>query len=107
MKNLMRFVSTVLLIVTISTIAVPALASGWTDRYGSDDLRVNGKYDKRYVKNLQTDLNKVLRLSLAVDGIFGASTKQAVVMFQNKNNLTADGIVGNATKKALWKAIQN
>lgn len=37
----------------------------------------------------------------AVDGIFGAGTRGAVVAFQQKNGLTADGIVGKATYRAL------
>lgn len=37
----------------------------------------------------------------AVDGIYGAQTRKAVVWFQQKNGLTADGIVGPATLKAL------
>ena len=37
----------------------------------------------------------------AVDGIFGAKTKEAVKYFQRKNGLTVDGIVGNKTLKAL------
>ena len=36
-----------------------------------------------------------------VDGVFGASTKQAVIAFQKKNGLTADGVVGQSTYKAL------
>lgn len=35
------------------------------------------------------------------DGIFGANTKQAVIKFQKKNGLTADGVVGTATLAAL------
>ena len=37
----------------------------------------------------------------AVDGIFGSATRKAVVAFQKKNGLTADGIVGKATYAAL------
>ena len=37
----------------------------------------------------------------SVDGVFGAGTKSAVVAFQKKNGLTADGVVGKATYKAL------
>ena len=37
----------------------------------------------------------------SVDGVFGAKTKAAVVAFQKKNGLTADGIVGKSTYKAL------
>ena len=36
-----------------------------------------------------------------MDGIFGSGTKKAVILFQKKNGLTADGIVGKATYKAL------
>lgn len=37
----------------------------------------------------------------SVDGIFGAGTRAAVISFQKKNGLTADGVVGKATYKAL------
>ena len=37
----------------------------------------------------------------SVDGVFGAGTRSAVISFQKKNGLTADGVVGKATYKAL------
>ncbi len=37
----------------------------------------------------------------SVDGVFGASTRSAVIAFQKKNGLTADGVVGKSTYKAL------
>ncbi len=37
----------------------------------------------------------------SVDGVFGAGTKAAVIAFQKKNGLTADGVVGKSTYKAL------
>ena len=37
----------------------------------------------------------------SVDGVFGAKTKSAVIAFQKKNGLTADGVVGKSTYKAL------
>ena len=37
-----------------------------------------------------------------VDDIFGKQTDKAVRTFQEKNNLTVDGIVGQITWKALW-----
>ena len=36
-----------------------------------------------------------------MDGVFGAGTKKAVIAFQKKNGLKADGVVGKATYKAL------
>lgn len=37
----------------------------------------------------------------SVDGVYGAKTREAVKAFQRKNGLTADGIVGSATAKAM------
>jgi N-acetylmuramoyl-L-alanine amidase len=40
-----------------------------------------------------------------VDGKFGQSTYNAVLLFQRKNGLTADGVVGKATMAALGIAV--
>ncbi len=53
------------------------------------------------VKTIQTKLKRWGYYTGSVDGIFGAKTKSAVQYFQRKNGLTADGIVGKATAKAM------
>ena len=53
------------------------------------------------VKEVQRRLKQWGYYSGSVDGIFGAGTKKAVIAFQKKNGLTADGVVGKATYKAL------
>ena len=53
------------------------------------------------VKSIQTKLKRWGYYTGSVDGVFGAKTKSAVQSFQRKNGLTADGIVGNATAKAM------
>lgn len=53
------------------------------------------------VKEVQRRLKQWGYYSGAVDGIFGSGTKKAVIAFQQKNGLTADGIVGKATYAAL------
>lgn len=53
------------------------------------------------VKTIQTKLKRWGYYTGSVDGVFGAKTKSAVQYFQRKNGLTADGIVGNATAKAM------
>lgn len=52
------------------------------------------------VKWLQRELNN-RGYNLSVDGIFGSGTYNAVIDFQKKHGLSADGIVGPSTKKAL------
>ena len=53
------------------------------------------------VRTIQQKLKNWGYYKGSVDGIYGQKTKQAVVYFQRKNGLTADGIVGNKTLKAL------
>lgn len=53
------------------------------------------------VKEVQRRLKQWGYYNGSVDGVFGAATRAAVVAFQKKNGLKADGIVGNATFQAL------
>ena len=53
------------------------------------------------VKEVQRRLKLWGYYNGSVDGVFGAGTKKAVIAFQKKNGLTADGVVGQSTYKAL------
>lgn len=53
------------------------------------------------VKEVQRRLKNWGYYKGSVDGVFGAGTKSAVIAFQKKNGLKADGVVGKATYKAL------
>lgn len=53
------------------------------------------------VKEVQRRLKKWGYYNGSVDGVFGSGTRAAVIKFQKKNGLTADGVVGKATYKAL------
>lgn len=59
------------------------------------------KRDVVSVKTYQQKLKSWGYYTGAVDGVKGAKTVSAVKAFQRKNGLTADGIVGNATAKAM------
>lgn len=53
------------------------------------------------VKALQKNLNILIKAKLTVDGEFGTATYNAVIKFQTKYKLTADGIVGENTQKKI------
>ncbi|MCM0646951.1 L,D-transpeptidase family protein [Clostridium swellfunianum] len=54
------------------------------------------------IKEIQQKLNK-FGYKLIVDGDYGSSTTAAVIDFQKRNKINADGVVGPATFKALEK----
>lgn len=53
------------------------------------------------VRQIQTKLKNWGYYSGNVDGIYGTQTKEAVIWFQRRNGLAADGIAGPATLKAM------
>jgi N-acetylmuramoyl-L-alanine amidase len=53
------------------------------------------------VRQIQTKLKQWGYYSGSVDGIYGTKTKNAVISFQKKNKLTADGVAGLATLAAM------
>jgi peptidoglycan hydrolase-like protein with peptidoglycan-binding domain len=53
------------------------------------------------IKAVQNVLKKWGYYTGAVDGVFGPKTRQAVINFQKKNGLVADGIVGSKTEAAM------
>jgi hypothetical protein len=57
------------------------------------------------VANLQTALGALGFYSAPIDGDYGDSTRAAVLDFQIGHGLTADGVAGPATMKALREAV--
>ena len=53
------------------------------------------------VRRIQTKLKNWGYYEGQIDGIFGSKTKKAVIAFQKKNGLTADGIAGKNTLAAM------
>ena len=53
------------------------------------------------VRQVQQKLKQWGYYSGSVDGVFGQSTYNAIVRFQKKNGLTADGVAGQATLAAM------
>lgn len=68
-----------------------------------DSVETLSKYGSRgnEVRQIQTKLKRWGYYTGNVDGIYGTQTVNAVKYFQRKNGLTADGIAGPATLKAM------
>lgn len=82
----------VLFAVNIAVIALAQTAQAAVYRQGSSGDAV---------RTIQQKLVNWGYMSGGVDGIYGPKTVTAVKSFQSKNGLTADGIAGPATLKAL------
>ena len=69
----------------------------------NDTLETLSKYGSRgtEVTQIQTKLKRWGYYTGNIDGIYGTQTVNAVKYFQRKNGLTADGIAGPATLKAM------
>ena len=92
---------------TYFNIAKGSLPTSKVDTSKFPTLR-KGSTNVYYVKQLQTRINELgykgsNKRALVVDGKFGENTLYAVKVFQKKNGLTVDGIVGKNTWKALYK----
>jgi hypothetical protein len=71
--------------------------SGRTLRYGS-----SGNDVRQIQQQINTAARSLAPLPiLSVDGQYGRGTERAVVQFQNLVGLTADGVVGTATRTRL------
>lgn len=87
MKKTVKIILTVILIATITTVCVSALS------------KIGSRSDE--VRKIQTRLKNWGYYKGEIDGIFGTETKNAVIAFQKKNNLKADGIAGEKTLEAM------
>ena len=98
MKTLNKFIFLLMIIFAFITIF-----STFVSAATLLDVNVLLEYGSKgeQVKLLQTELNSVMNAGLTVDGSFGSGTENAVINFQNKYGLEADGIVGIATAGKL------
>ena len=97
MKKRFLYFWSILVIILINILAISIITNlgGSTEalsKYGSQGTEV---------RQIQTKLKNWGYYKGNVDGIFGTATKSAVVYFQRKNGLTADGIAGPATLGAM------
>lgn len=91
-RSLAALALLVLLAMVLTALLACNLAQAATYRQGSTGEQV---------RTIQDKLKRWGYYDGAVDGIFGNGTRRAVVKFQQKNGLTADGVVGTNTLRAL------
>lgn len=94
-KKKLFFALAVIFILNISAIALSSLVPSVEA----------ASYKRGSTGTVVTQIQEKLRnwgyYSGEVDGVYGSLTAQAVSLFQQKNGLTADGIAGPATLKAM------
>ena len=86
-------------------LAAGSMAAGGATARAETVLKQGSSGD--YVWDLQYRLRTIGLFDRELTGYFGAYTRQAVVKFQKKYGLKADGVVGAATWKALRKYTLN
>ena len=100
MKKIFKMVAIVLMIVSMGVSFKAIVPIVQTTQTAYAQVIKQGNRGET-VKTIQRKLKNWGYYTGAVDGIFGAKTKEAVKYFQRKNGLVADGIVGNKTLSAL------
>ena len=101
LKNNKRIIFIISTTITIMIMLV--LSTIYVNNKEKMTVETLSKYGSRgsEVTQIQTKLKRWGYYSGNVDGIYGTQTVNAVKYFQRKNGLTADGIAGPATLKAM------
>ena len=106
-----RSIKVLALSLTLAASVVAGAALALPERFAREEQAICGMAEEAavlkqgstgsLVRTVQTKLKRWGYYDGSVDGIYGSKTKKAVVYFQKKNGLTADGIVGKKTFAAL------
>lgn len=98
-QAIIMIISTIILLIT----GTAAIAIIYKNNQENETIEVLSQYGSRgsEVTRIQTKLKRWGYYSGNIDGIYGTQTVKAVKYFQRKNGLTADGIAGPATLKAM------
>ncbi|WP_371370949.1 3D domain-containing protein [Sporomusa aerivorans] len=96
MKNIKKLVASAL-------VASVVAANIWTPLAFAalGDQALKAGMNGQDVQELQVRLADLGYSDVTPDGVFGETTEQAIIHFQNAKNLTADGVVGEETVQNL------
>lgn len=102
MKNDFRWKNSRVNIVILSIfLTLIIIFSGNNTAFGHPGGTISWGSRGEEVRTVQQKLKRWGYFEGAVDGVYGSETYRAVVYFQKKNGLKADGVIGTNTKKAL------
>jgi len=76
----------------------------WVREADEERLGEVNRRSRSYIRWIQASLNRIIGAGLAVDGILGRRTRQAIRRFQRQRGLRVDGIPGSRTQAALIAA---
>ncbi|MFI3324996.1 MAG: spore cortex-lytic enzyme [Clostridia bacterium] len=93
-KQTVYYIGKILIVVLINLLFITML---YHNVYAVSKIGSQGTQ----VREIQTALQDLGYFTDTVDGIFGSKTQSALISFQNDYGLTADGIAGTNTLKAL------
>lgn len=71
---------------------------------GLDSNPAAGPTGQQKIRRIQSALNRALGLQLPLDGLMNFRTRRAIRMFQREKGIPADGIINQATERALIAA---
>ena len=100
-NSIRRILAVSLLAVLMLTAVAAAFSASPTTAGVAEAATLQQGSSGSKVSEIQQRLKNWGYYSGSVDGIFGSGTKSAVVSFQRRNGLTAEGIVGPATAAAI------
>lgn len=104
MKNKVLPILKILFIILLNLFAITLF---WTSTRPDESVQTLSKVGSRgaEVRAIQEKLKERGLYKIAVDGIYGAKTKEAVIKFQKQQKIAADGIAGPVTLKRLGISI--
>lgn len=97
MQKVLKYIWGILVIILINVLVI-AIVSNLTDSIQT--LSKMGSQGTE-VKQIQTKLKSMGYYKGTVDSVFGSGTKSALISFQRAKGLTADGVAGDKTLKAM------
>lgn len=92
--------------VVFAIMSMGTVAVVMTNYFQSNVEVVDAALTTSQVRTVQTKLKRWGYYTGTVDGIYGNLTRKAVRLFQSKNGLTVDGIVGPKTAAALGMTLK-